>query len=60
MPIAEEFAGALDLEILLGMLGGLVVEEPVGVLLPRQDLELQAESMGTYVGALEFVFISNL
>jgi hypothetical protein len=43
VPIAENLAWALYLEVLLGVLGSLVVEEPVGVLLPRQDLELQTE-----------------
>lgn len=42
VPIAEELAGALYLEVFLGVLGGLVVEEPMRVLLPRQYLELQA------------------
>ena len=60
VPVAEQFAWPLDLEVLLYMLGRLVVEQSMRVLLPCQDLELQSFLREKYVGAFEAGFISNL
>jgi hypothetical protein len=43
----------LDFKIFLDMLGGFVVEEAVGILLPGEDFELQAELLcGSTLGLL--------
>lgn len=57
MPVAEDLAGALDLEVLLDMLGSLVVEQSVGVLLPREDFELESALGVSYVAGLLVGFI---
>jgi hypothetical protein len=41
MPVAEDLARPLDLEVLLHVLGRLVVEQSVGVLLPGENLQLE-------------------
>jgi hypothetical protein len=38
MPVAEDLAGTLYLEVLLNVLGGLIVEEAMGVLFPGENL----------------------
>lgn len=56
MPVAEDLAWPLDLEVLLDVFGGLVVEQPVGVLLPRENLQLEAWLGESYVaGLLPFI-----
>lgn len=57
MPVAEYLAGPLDFEVFLDVLGGLVVEQPVGVLLPSQNLKLKAEWGEGYVAGLVLGFI---
>lgn len=59
MPIAEQLAGTLDFEVLLHEFGGLVVVEPVGVLLPGGDLQVEAAWRDGYVGALATAFIQT-
>lgn len=43
VPVPEDLAWALDFKIFLDVLGGLVIEQPVGIFLPGEDLKLQAE-----------------
>lgn len=59
VPIAEQLAWPLDLEVLLCVLGCLVVVEPVRIFLPGEDLELEAGWGEGYVGAFGAGFISN-
>lgn len=42
------------------MLGGLVIEQPMGILLPGEDLKLKTEWVGTYVAAFETGFIFEI
>ena len=59
MPVAEHLAGPLDLEVLAVGAFGLVVKQPVGVLLPSIDGHVQPGWGGEYVGAFESTFIPN-
>lgn len=60
VPVSEDLARTLDFKIFLDVLGGLVIEQPMGILLPGEDLKLKTEWIGRYVAAFETGFIFEI